>query len=229
MLLSFSCCLSAVPKLPLNPAPIPIDTPVTPESAMFVVAINLSTGDSITGSAIKVENYRGMTLVLTAGHVCYPETEDPFGINLQQWQMAAFDFDGIISDVKILAVDTTQDVCVFAILGESKYLTPVANNLPKVGERVFLLANPLGVYEPEHALVFEGFYGGENGHQATYTIPVAPGASGGGIMNSKNEIIGIVSMATTSFETLTFAVTLKDIQALLDVSKRVPGRVTIIK
>ena len=129
----------------------------------------------------------------------------------------------------MLALDTKSDVCIFKLSYESVGVVPLANKMPLIGERVYLGAFPLGVYEPGHVPFFEGFYAGKLGGKDSFTIPVAPGSSGGGIVNQRGELIGIVSMAIQGFENLTLTANIENIQTLLDVAKKNPDRLTIIR
>ena len=109
---------------------------------------------------------------------------------------------------------------------------PLAKNQVDMGARAFLGAFPGGLYEPGFVPVFEGFYSGEasaiDRKWSAFTIPVAPGSSGGGIVNENGELIGIVSMAISEFENITLAVKLENIQNLLDVAKKNPRRLSIL-
>ena len=154
---------------------------------------------------------------------------DPWVLRLDAWLMIAVDFNGDVRPIEVLALDTKTDVCIFKMPYESAGIVPLADKMPLIGERVYLGAFPLGVYEPGHVPFFEGFYAGRLSGKDSFTIPVAPGSSGGGIVNQRGELIGIVSMAIEGFENLTLTANIENIQTLLDVAKKNPDRLTIVR
>ena len=87
----------------------------------------------------------------------------------------------------------------------------------------------MGIYQPGHVPFFEGYYAGILDGKASYTIPVTGGSSGGGVINSKGEVVGVVSMAIEGFENITLVAKLENIQSLLDAAKKNPDRLTILR
>lgn len=185
----------------------------------------------MSGSAIVIDSNYSESWAISAGHVCYPEL-DSHGINLDNWTMIAVDINGDVRPMQIVALDMLNDVCVFKIPIGPMAFVPLAEKQSSIGERAFLGAYPGGMYEPGFVPLFEGFYSGEmtanENKWSSFTIPVAPGSSGGGIVNTKGEIVGIVSMAIAEFENITLAVKLENILALVDVAKKNPNRLTIL-
>jgi len=232
--LSVSCCLVKVP--PINNIqiedPVTKDVPIDPGAVLFVAGMDIMKNEPISGSAIVIESNIYGSWAISAGHVCYPEL-DHHGLNLQDWVMIAMDVHGDIRPMEIVALDMSNDVCVFKIPFGPIPTVPVAKSQAKMGDRVFLGAFPLGIYEPGFVPIFEGFYSGEltveDRKWSGFTIPVAPGSSGGGIVNTNGELVGIVSMAINSFENITLAVQLENIQKLLEVAKKNPRRLTILR
>ena len=154
---------------------------------------------------------------------------DPWILRLDAWMMITVDINGDVRPIQVLALDPMTDVCIFKMPYESVGVVPLADKMPLIGERVYLGAFPLGVYEPGHVPFFEGFYAGKLNDKDSFTVPVAPGSSGGGIVNQRGELIGIVSMAIEGFENLTLTANIENIQTLLDVAKKNPDRLTIIR
>ena len=101
--------------------------------------------------------------------------------------------------------------------------------MPNIGDKVYLGAYPLGVYNPGHVPFFEGYFAGILEGRASYTIPVTGGASGGGIVNKNGEVVGVVSLAIEGFENITLVPKLENVQTLLDAAKLHPERLTIIR
>ena len=232
-LLSVSCCFVKVPPINNNQiVNIGIqDIPIDPGAVLFVAGMDITRGYPMSGSAIIIDSTAEGSWSISAGHVCYPE-EDPHGLNLEDWKMLAIDMHGNIRPMEIVALDMSNDVCIFKIPDGPMPFVPLADKQNNIGDRAFLGAFPGGLYEPGFVPMFEGFYSGEltveNKKWSGFTIPVAPGSSGGGVVNEEGELIGIISMAISEFENITLAAKLENIQNLLDVAKRNPNRLTIL-
>ena len=222
--LSVSCCFVKVP--PINSLQIQNNIPIDPGAVLFVAGMEIQEGSPMSGSAIVIDSNYSESWAISAGHVCYPEL-DSHGINLDNWTMIAVDINGDVRPMQIVALDMLNDVCVFKIPIGPMAFVPLAEKQSSIGERAFLGAYPGGMYEPGFVPLFEGFYSGEmtanENKWSSFTIPVAPGSSGGGIVNTKGEIVGIVSMAIAEFENITLAVKLENILALVDVAKKNPN------
>jgi len=227
-----SCCFVKVP--PINNDKIVNmvnqNVPIDLGAVLFIAGLDMMRNTPISGSAVVVASDVDSSWAISAGHVCYPEP-DPHGLNLEDWAMIAIDMHGDIRPMRIAALDMTNDVCVFKIPDPMPFI-PLANKHVEMGDRVYLGAFPMGMYEPGFIPLFEGFFSGEltveNKPWSSYTVPVAPGSSGGGVVNEKGELVGIVSMAVHEFENITLAVKLENVQNLLDVAKRNPNRLTIL-
>ena len=186
-------------------------------------------GETISGTAIVVESNEKESWAVSAGHVCYPEPDDSFVMLTDIWMMMGFNVKGDYEPVIMVALDQVHDTCVFRIPFGNLPAVPLATKMPNVGEKVWLGAYPLGVYNPGHVPFFEGYYAGILEKRASYTIPVTGGASGGGIVNKDGELVGVVSMALEGFENITLAPELGNVQTLLDVAKKHPERLTILR
>jgi hypothetical protein len=228
-----SCCMVKIP--PIDGAQlvsqIKNEVPMNPEAVLFVAGVDMMRGFPMSGSAVVVESNNKGTWAVSAGHVCYPEP-DPHALNIEDWTMLALNIHGESRPMKIIALDMSNDVCVFKVPGGIMPSVPLAKKQVNIGERAFLGAYPGGMYEPGFVPMFEGFYSGEltvaDRKWSGFTIPVAPGSSGGGVVNEKGELIGIISMAVNNFENITLAAKLENIQNLLDVAKKNPSRLTIL-
>ena len=65
-------------------------------------------------------------------------------------------------------------------------------------------------------LLFDGYYSGEDERGVIMTtIPVAPGSSGGAIVNKKGKIVGIVTAGLVGFENVGIATSWKKLQEFL--------------
>lgn len=219
-----ACCSKRIPML--KPSS---DIPIEPASVIFIVAQNILTEEMISGSGIVVESDYKESWVVSAAHVCYPQPEDSLVMWVDMWISMGFDISGNQDFAHVVALDQQADICILRLLIPNLPAVNLANIMPVVGDKVFLGAYPLGVYTPGHVPFFEGYYAGILDQRASYTIPVTGGSSGGGVVNSEGELVGIVSMALEGFENITLVARLEHIQALLDVAKKSPDRLTIIR
>ena len=218
------CCANKIPSITTKR-----DIPIEPASVVFVVGANVMTEDSMSGSAIIVESNEEESWAISAGHVCYPEHQDQLIMWTEMWMHMGFDITGQYEPIFMVALDQVTDVCVFRLPIGNLPAVPLAKKMPNVGEKVWLGAYPLGVYNPGHVPFFEGYYAGILDGRASYTIPVTGGSSGGGVVNSKGELLGVVSMAIEGFENLTLVSKLENVQTMLDVAKKNPERLTIVR
>ena len=218
------CCAKKVPSINTKR-----DIPIEPQSVLFIGGANIVTQENISGSAIIVESGPEWSWAISAGHVCYPEPADNLVMWNEVWMMMAFDFSGNYEPVFMIALDQVHDVCIFRVPLGNLPAVPLAKEMPNIGEKVYLGAYPLGIYNPGHVPFFEGYYAGILEGRASYTIPVAGGASGGGVVNSDGELVGVISLALEGFENVTLVPKLENVQTLLDVAKKNPERLTIVR
>lgn len=149
-------------------------------------------GTAGTGSGFVVE-YDGKKYVVTCNHVVQNAMEDPealvvYSINQTRYPM------------KLVGADTFWDIAVLAFTGEpgaEVSTVAIADADPRVGQRVYALGTPLGMYPMS---VSDGIIGGKNrvlggltgrfGYlQSTATI--IWGNSGGPLINDKGEVVGM--------------------------------------
>ena len=150
--------------------------------------------------------------VMTARHVCDIEMFLTM-LNLPpQSNVAVFfgitSYEGEIFIGSIAKMHPTADLCVMQTDSEPKdieilQISPVA---PRIGEKVYNFASPLGFSSLRMSPIFEGFYSGltishlTKTPTAIYTIPIKPGSSGSPIVNEHGELIGVVSSGLSKME-----------------------------
>ena len=205
------------------------DIPIDPASVLYIMGSNILTNVTISGSGIIIDSNETESWALTAGHVCYPNVDDPFIMVPELWVLLGVSLNGESEFADVIAIDQTSDACVLRLPMGNLPVVELANAMPAIGQKVYLGAYPLGVYQVGHVPFFEGYYAGIINDKASYTIPVTNGSSGGGIINSRGQVVGIVSMAINGFENITLTTKLQDIQNLLTVAKQSPHRLTIVR
>lgn len=156
-----------------------------------------------TGSGMAVDIGDKRMTVLTAGHVC--DTQPSEAIDQvyqiiyvldhnnrkhQAWPVL-ISFDNKISD---------SDLCVLWVPTLTAKKIKFSRVAPKIGEEVYYVGSPLGIYHPPTVPILKGVYSGKiSGSAAMATFPTISGASGSAVFNLNNEIVGVVFAANVAF------------------------------
>jgi serine protease Do len=127
----------------------------------------------------------------------------------------------LYKDVRIVALDPFHDLAVLQvkeIAGEP--FTPVVlgtETNPKVGEKIFVIGNPLGL----ERTVTEGVishtarnFGGRLYLQVDASVN--PGNSGGPLFNSRGQVLGVINMGVRSMQGLNFAIPIHHVKYIMD-------------
>ena len=143
----------------------------------------------------------GVSYVLTAGHSCDTKTfRERFtntGIQTKVLghQMSVVTYYGKKYPATVVKIERQYDMCLLQVHGVMRHPRPVkvAKSGPRLGQRVYNLAAPLGIFSPRAVLTFEGLFAGHNNKGfGLYTLPTKPGSSGSSIVNSDGEIVGMI-------------------------------------
>ena len=127
----------------------------------------------------------------------------------------------IHKNVRIVALDPFHDLAVLQVQGKlDEPFLPIVfspEEKPRVGEKVFVIGNPLGLERS----VSEGVvshtarnFGGRLYLQVDASVN--PGNSGGPLFNSRGEAIGVINMGARSMQGLNFAIPIRHVKYILD-------------
>ena len=105
-------------------------------------------------------------------------------------------------------MDTQQDLVILKVPDVGASVLPLGNSdTAEVGETVYAVGNPKGFLE---GTFFPGSIssvrGKDSNRRIQITAPISPGSSGGPLLNSKGEVIGIVAGAIEEGQNLNFAI-----------------------
>ncbi|HEX7072172.1 MAG TPA: serine protease [Rhodothermales bacterium] len=101
---------------------------------------------------------------------------------------------------------------------------PIATEPPPVGSRIVVIGSPQGL----ESTVSDGLVSGHREFDGVPMVqvsaPISPGSSGGPVLNSRGEVVGIAVSQLTTGQNLNFAVPARELEALM---QSPPGRVAL--
>jgi hypothetical protein len=122
------------------------------------------------------------------------------------------------SSISVLGTDEQHDLAIIRVPGVN--LTPVAvrgSTPPIVGEAVLIAGSPRGLEGTITAGILSSIRDSGEGYKVLQTdAAVNPGNSGGPMVNSKGQVIGVVSFKLRSSEGLNFAIPISHVVELLN-------------
>jgi len=184
---------------------------------------------SYTASGGVVWQGEDSTVVITAAHVCdisktisaiRSKEENPS--NIQHVMKVMDRKDRAYPAISYVAA-IEFDACLMHI---SKMMdapaVPFSKKDPKVGEIIFNIASPLGIYSSGGSPMFTGYYSGDfkfkdvsKNKMSLFSLAATSGSSGSLLLNKNMEIVGVVSAVYTRFHHLTISPSIGDLRNLM--------------
>jgi len=125
-------------------------------------------------------------------------------------QKARYDIEGIT------AVDPERDLVVLRISGaRASTLTLGNSDAVQVGETVYAVGNPQGLEGTFSQGIISSIRDVGTDKLLQITAPISPGSSGGPVLNSKGEVIGVSVATFRGGQNLNFAIPSNYLKALL--------------
>ena len=158
---------------------------------------------------------------MTAGHLCSESNnskiiEFPMVVSVKS-AVYVKDKNGNNIDGIILKSDAESDLCTILLPKSNIPPVRIAKKDPKIGEKVYNLSAPRGVFSPNNIMLFEGFYTGEfPSGWSGYTIPAAPGSSGSIVINKRGEVVGMIDAVIVGFNQISLGPNRKSIISFLE-------------
>jgi S1-C subfamily serine protease len=91
-----------------------------------------------------------------------------------------------------------------------------------IGETVYTLGNPKGLEGTFSNGIISNFIQVDDTFYMQFTAPVSPGSSGGPVLNSKGEVIGMVNMQFKEGQNLNFAILAVHVRLLMEGKRDLP-------
>ena len=175
------------------------------------------------------------SFILTAQHVCKNVTDDVgFVAFLERMllgkkkkkkgaklkfdeKMTAVDIEGRVYELDTVNEDEDRDICV--MFAENMRLKPLKRRYTElaVGEKIYNIAAPLGIFEVNLVPLFEGRYVGiRDKFSSMYSLPATGGSSGSPILDENGRLVGMVHSVINGFRQITISPKLDDINEFVD-------------
>jgi len=78
----------------------------------------------------------------------------------------------------------------------------MSQTAPSIGDKVFNLAAPAGIFGKGMVPILEGYYSGTLGEAAIYSILATGGSSGSPVFNYKGQLVGMIHSVYRAFPAL---------------------------
>lgn len=178
------------------------------DNSVVVILAYDNLGNVFQGSGVVINN-EGM--IVTNNHVC----KDASRIEIKHYSKE-------LKNVKVYKYDEIKDILILKT--DDKTFTPIttgsSSNL-KAGQRIYAVGSPEGYENSISEGIISGFRTDENNVKLIQmTCPITDGSSGGAVLNSKGELIGL-SVSGQHDGSLYFAVPINDVFALLGVDNTI--------
>ena len=156
-----------------------------------------------TGSGMAIDLVPKKMIVLTAGHVCDTQPSD----NIDKYLQVIYVLDhnnmkhqAWTINVSFFNDAGSADLCLLWVPTLKVKKVKISKIGPKIGDELYYIGAPLGIYHPPTVPVFKGLYSGKiNPSSGMVTFPSAGGSSGGAVLNKNLKIVGVVFAANRQF------------------------------
>jgi hypothetical protein len=123
----------------------------------------------------------------------------------------------------VTAIDKTNDLALLKVTMSGIKPLPLGNSSDvKIGETVYVAGNPKRLEGTFSDGIISSRRGPDTKERLQMTAPISPGSSGGPVLNSKGEVIGVSYMTIASGQNLNFAIPSRYLRELL--TKSTPAK-----
>ena len=122
-----------------------------------------------------------------------------------------------------VGIDKTVDLILLKVSSLNKPVIKLAVTTASIGQKVYVIGSPLGLPATISDGIISGMRDFEGSKLLQMTASISPGSSGGPVLNSIGELIGISVSQLTDGQNLNFAIPKSYLQILLDFKKDTPS------
>ena len=120
----------------------------------------------------------------------------------------------------IIAIDEKQDLVILQVPALGIPPLPLGNSdTIEIAETVYVAGNPKGLVGTFSDGIISSIRGGDTSKWIQMTAPISSGSSGGPMLNTKGEVIGISVLTVRNGQNLNFAIPINYLKSLLDEMK----------
>ncbi len=170
--------------------------------------MNFKLGATSSGSVVRA--YDHGSYILTTGHSCDPRAilHDLGGNAKIKQKTFLIDMNGVKHQTKTININNKLDTCILYAKGFSKAPVKIErNDAPNIGDMIYNIAAPVGMFNTQTVPVLEGRYSGYKWGFSLYTVPAIGGSSGSPLFNSRGKLVGMIHSVHTRFHHLSFGPT----------------------
>src|SRR5215831_16875863 len=179
------------------------DIPATAKKVVSVLVQGIPGAPDVQGSGFFVDSHG--TLV-TNHHV----VEEASSALVKTSDGAYYPVEGVLAD------DAEHDLAVLKVKGRNFALLLLGDSSKvRLGDRVIAIGSPLGLESTVSDGIVSGLREEGDSEVVQTTAPISPGSSGGVLLNSRGEVIGVTTFFSREGQNLNFAIPSNNIRPLL--------------
>ena len=114
-----------------------------------------------------------------------------------------------------VAIDKANDLVILKVSGlYGAALTLGSETFPEIGEKIYAVGNPKGLNGTFSEGIISGIRDLTTNQILQITAPISPGSSGGPVLNSSGQVVGIAFASFSAGQNLNFAIPVKYLSTL---------------
>ena len=122
---------------------------------------------------------------------------------------------------EVVSMAKDIDACIMVSKRVNAKKLTLASEGPEIGEKVYNMAAPQGIFGEDLVMLYEGFYSGklmEGGKNTSdiYSLPANPGSSGSPVINGRGKLIGVVWAIHSRFHHITLSTPFKKLKEFIN-------------
>jgi len=189
------------------------------------------------GSGLIVDIGTAEVIVLSAGHVCSSEQDVLDDNDIYTYKtietISVLNYEKRFYDAHVIhhnqATKKSSDLCTLYIpymrQGDIKQKIRMSKTPPRIGEDIYYIGAPRGIYHPPTALIVAGIFSGKiDNYSSLVSAPAAPGASGSVILSKNNRIYGVLWAVHPGFPTATITTSYEETYDFLIETKKLMSK-----